>query len=556
MRNPLLKFTWPLLLLVLGIYSCKDDDNDPPLIKPSISELSPGTGAIGTPVTVRGLNFGANPIVKFGTTTADVPSGGSTTTSITTKVPEGLAAGTVEVTVTNDGSVSDGETFTVTEAGGGTGGTPPATAGDTLSGIADLSTLATAVETTGLKDALNDADKVTIFAPNNAAFDALLSTIGLDDLDALVAALTSDTVSSILQAHVVADSLGSAELTDGKELKTLNNKTITIANDGTTITANGAEVVERDIIVGNGVIHVIDSVINIPGSGEVDSLANAGSALDTIPDLETLNMAVDAIDGLTEALDSAEKVTIFAPNNAAFTALLGKLGLNDLPGLIAAITAEGVDSTLQAHVVGDSLGSADLTDGLKLATLNNDTITIANNGTIITANGAQVLTPDITVGNGVIHIIDAVINTEAAAVGSMITYNEALDSLEIALTAADLIGTLNDETAEYTVFAPNNAAFAQASADNNVESIAELVAALESQEAGSASKLLLGHVVSGIYPAGQLANGQTLTALNGNTLTIELSENGVSVNGIAITNTDDIASNGLIHTITGVIPQQ
>ena len=150
-----------------------------------------------------------------------------------------------------------------------------------------------------------------------------------------------------------------------------------------------------------------------------DGPATAGSALDTIAELSTLNAAVDAIDGLTATLDGAEKVTIFAPNNAAFTALLAANSLEDgdLDGLIEALTANGVSAVLQAHVVGDSLGADEViaaATGDSLTTLQGAKIGVTVEGENVFVNGAQVVNPNIIVGNGVIHVIDSVINTEVA----------------------------------------------------------------------------------------------------------------------------------------------
>ncbi|MEQ9439943.1 MAG: IPT/TIG domain-containing protein [Cyclobacteriaceae bacterium] len=110
------------LLLMLGLFatvfvSCKDDDDEPPLLAPVIADIDPEEGPVGTPMTITGANFGGDPIVNFGSTEATISA--SSTTSITTSVPTGLAAGAVQVTVTNDGKTSGGTTFTVTEEGGG-----------------------------------------------------------------------------------------------------------------------------------------------------------------------------------------------------------------------------------------------------------------------------------------------------------------------------------------------------------------------------------------------------------------------------------------------------
>ena len=561
MKNSWLKFSLPLLLLVLGIYSCKDDDNDPPLIKPSISELSPGEGPIRTAVTVRGISFGSNPIVKFGTTTATVT--GSTSTSITTSVPDGLSAGPIEVTVDNDGSVSDGEVFTVTEGdgtdGGGTDG--GSTVADTVVALDELSSLETALKAADgdLVTVLSGDGPFTLFAPNNAAFDALIAALEADDLAAVAEAVGSDGLQQVLLAHVVSGTLGSAQLTADTVLTTANDSSIVVGRDGETVTVNGAAVVTPDIQVSNGVVHIIDSVINLPvteGGEEMGSTVTDSIAAND--ELSTLTLALKAA-GLDEALRGDGPFTVFAPNDGAFTDLLAALELNDLDEVIAELGEEGVADLLRAHVIAGSFPSDQLM-AQEYETLNpGQTLTVTTTDDSVFVNGAGVLRADILASNGVIHIIDSVVNQteeEMMGVGTAIAEDEALDSLEVALTLAGLVDTLNEQSAQYTVFAPNNTAFQAALTTFEVTTVAELVAALEAEEEGSASNLLLGHIVTGITLVGELTDGQTLTALNGSTLTVALDENGVSINGIPVVDDDNTVPNGVVHTINGVILPQ
>ncbi len=266
-------------LLMLGLmttifFACKDDDDDPEPV-PTITSLTPNTGAVGVQVVIAGTNFGTSPTVKFGTTDATVASANAT--SITTTVPAGLAAGAVNVTVTANGQTSAASTFTVAAP------TETPTIANTLADIADLSTLAAALEATGLTDALNAEGPFTLFAPNNDAFTALLEALALDDLPAVIEALGEEAIAQTLQAHVVGDSITSAEIAAG-DLTTINDSTITVTVEGETVLVNGAAVVQADIIAGNGVIHIIDSVINLPPvqSGETIRVAPSAEGVGTV----------------------------------------------------------------------------------------------------------------------------------------------------------------------------------------------------------------------------------------------------------------------------------
>jgi hypothetical protein len=87
------------------------------LASPTITSMSPTTGAVGASVMVTGTNFGATQgtsTVKFNGTTATVTSGNWSATSITTTVPTGATTGNVIVSVL--GVPSNGSSFTVVAA--------------------------------------------------------------------------------------------------------------------------------------------------------------------------------------------------------------------------------------------------------------------------------------------------------------------------------------------------------------------------------------------------------------------------------------------------------
>jgi uncharacterized surface protein with fasciclin (FAS1) repeats len=118
-----------------------------------------------------------------------------------------------------------------------------------------LSQLTTALETAGLTSALEEAGPLTVFAPNNDAF----AQLNQDDLAALLADPSS--LGDILQFHVAEGAVMSSDLEDGQTVTTLQGEELTISIDGDTVMVDDATVVQADIQAGNGVIHVIDTVL-------------------------------------------------------------------------------------------------------------------------------------------------------------------------------------------------------------------------------------------------------------------------------------------------------
>lgn len=118
-----------------------------------------------------------------------------------------------------------------------------------------LTQLVQALEAAGLTSALEEAGPLTVFAPNNDAFASL------DQSDLTELLTNPQQLGDILQYHVVEGAVNASDLEDGQTLTTLQGGELTVGVDGSTVTVNDAEVVQPDIEAGNGVIHVIDTVL-------------------------------------------------------------------------------------------------------------------------------------------------------------------------------------------------------------------------------------------------------------------------------------------------------
>ncbi len=135
---------------------------------------------------------------------------------------------------------------------------PPAgTIVDIAVGNEDLETLVAAVTAADLVDTLSGPGPFTVFAPTDAAFEALPE----GTLDALLADIPA--LTDILLYHVASGGVTSPTVVGLDKVTTLNGD-VTITVDGG-VFVNDAQVVTTDIIAENGVIHVIDAVL-IPAS--------------------------------------------------------------------------------------------------------------------------------------------------------------------------------------------------------------------------------------------------------------------------------------------------
>ena len=559
-------------MAVIGVFAFACNSDDEVALPPTIEVLNADqtTVVAGQTLTLRYTvsapgGFASAPILSdpetVGTVAITQPltvgeQSGELAITLTAVSP---GTATVTLTVKDEGGqqVENQRTITVTPA-------PPnnprvvATVVDTVTARADLSDLTVALTAAKLLETLRGDGPFTVFAPNNTAFAKLIDTFEeIRDIDELAQALGND-LTAVLQAHVVAGALTSQNLKAG-DLATINDSTITVAIKDDNISVNGARLTERDLVAGNGVVHLIDSVINLPAvDQEIDpptTTATVADVINTRDDLSGLKDAI-ALADLENILLGPGPFTVFASNNDAFTALLRVTNNAENPSdLYDLLGKEDWLALLQAHIIPDSLTTRDMAAGA-LSTLNGKTsITVTTKEGHFFVNGAAIVESDLIVANGVVHIIDSVINWPITPVGTTLDNTDGLDSMAVALNAVLLNDVLNDANRKFTVFAPDNAAFVALLQEKNVTSVSALRAALQNEGAGgSLGELLQGHIVEGRFASNNLQDGRELVTINGRTLTVAVSADGLTVNGIAISTTDQIATNGVIHTISKVIP--
>ncbi len=125
---------------------------------------------------------------------------------------------------------------------------------------------------------------------------------------------------------------------------------------------------------------------------------------------------------------------------------------------------------------------------------------------------------------------------------------DALSTLVAAVEAAGLVETLQSD-GPFTVFAPTNEAF-EALPDGTLESL------LMEENRDQLIAILSYHVVPGKVMSSDLSDGMTAETAEGSSVTINVSDYGVSVDGASVVQADVEASNGVVHVIdTVIIPQ-
>ena len=402
---------------------------------------------------------------------------------------------------------------------------------DVIVNSEDHNTLEAAVLAADLAGTLSGDGPFTVFAPTDAAFDALPA----GTVDALLMDPAGD-LTDILLYHVLGAEVMSGDLAPTQTVATLNGDSITVTVDMGMVSINGvAMVIAADVAADNGVVHVIDAVLLPPAPATttvVDVIVNS-------EDHTLLEAAVGAAD-LVGALSGEGPFTVFAPTDAAITALVTALDITaeDLLAL------DNLGDILTYHVLSGNVLSTDLAPTQTVTMLNGDDATVTSMGGTVMINDATVTMADITTDNGVVHVIDAVILPPAdPTVADIIADSQDHFVLAAVLDSTGLDETLGGE-GPFTVFAPTDAAF---------DLIDPLTLIDILQDNDLLTSILTYHVAGGTVMSGDLSDGQMITTVNGADVTISIMDGTVMVNEATVIIADLEGSNGVVHVIDAVL---
>lgn len=252
-------------------------------------------------------------------------------------------------------------------------------------------------------ETLSGLNDITVLAPNNDAFSKLVAS---NPTEGAEEETNPELLTMLLSYHVLNGTFNSSIFSTTPTIATTLLEDPTLTNmstpqhvelslsDGEATVFSGLKqpslVVVADVPFDGGVIHIIDTVLNIP------------------PDVSTAAMTYELTSlagaltqtNLLERVDTLEDVTVLAPTNEAFAAISSAAtSLNDAQ--LAAL--------LRYHIIlGKVAFSPDLLGAteLKVMTLAGTEVTIRSSNGAVFINQARVTVTDVLVENGVVHVID------------------------------------------------------------------------------------------------------------------------------------------------------
>jgi transforming growth factor-beta-induced protein len=405
---------------------------------------------------------------------------------------------------------------------------------DVIAASPDHTILESALIAANLDDDLqNNSATLTVFAPDDDAFNALAAQLGISVNDIL----NLPNLADILTYHVLGTTVNASAVTNGAIVSPLfSGNTLKLTKTASnSVYVNQALVNAPDLTASNGVVHSIDAVL-LSGETVVDVAIDNG--------FTTLVTAVVQEELVPVLSDPFAQYTVFAPNNAAFNNLASALG-TDLNGLLA---LPNLADVLTYHVLGTEVLASAVTNGAIVSPLStSNTLKLTKTSTnAVFVNQASVVTADVQADNGVVHVIDKVVLPVNTVVD--VAIDNGFTTLVTAVVQEELVPVLSDPLAQYTVFAPNNAAF------NN------LATALGTDLNGllalpNLTDVLTYHVLGTEVASSAVTNGAIVTPLStSNTLKLtKTSANAVFVNQASVLTADVQADNGVVHVIDKVV---
>lgn len=427
----------------------------------------------------------------------------------------------------------------------------------------EFTLLNAALDKTGLKATLNGAGGFTVFAPTDAAFIAA----GIDQ--AAIDALTVEELTEVLIYHVVDGYTYSPQLEDDSRVTTLagsDTQGIEISLDGGVILNSNhlfasASVIDANVLASNGVVHVINNVLD-PIPYLIDAIdPGNGYPIDEVLELsEDFSFYFKNFFQATEAssfdyqtlLSGDEEFTILVPDS--------------IPGINLSLSDEELTAIIDDHIFEGLVDFSGIESGGKISSINGSEYYITQNGGGSTINGLGIRAEyqDLPVYNGFLTDINALATplpsdslTEVlAAVDSLSLFGASLMKLGLAVTDGFTLFAVPDADLQpfLTGIGIENLDSLNA-LDESIEEDAEILSDLEAE--------ITKYIVSTVVVNEDISEDlPVLTSLAGGTINFVI--NAGEMNRTQIVNIDDdnenqdnidilavdiFANNGVIHVI-------
>ncbi|SFM62135.1 fasciclin domain-containing protein [Variovorax sp. OV329] len=288
------------------------------------------------------------------------------------------------------------------------------------------------------------------------------------------------------------------------------------------------------------------------GGGNDTNLSDRKNLMELAESKQELSVFVEAVNaaGLRETLQAAGSNTVFAPNNDAFTALLGELGTTK-DALFA--NKPLLTAVLKFHILGKVMSRDTIPEGKAIEPIGGGFFKIDGLNNVYTftdgrnRNGKVVSFDSLSL-NGPLHVLDRVMLPADKNITQTVQSRADLATLTLALAATGAGDTLQG-SGPFTLLAPNNSAFAALAVELGVTQAALLA------DTAQLRNILNYHVLQSRKLRKEIDNDSALGTLQGGSVRINSSNQVTDARGriSTVTTIDIISSNGVIHVVDKVL---
>lgn len=405
-----------------------------------------------------------------------------------------------------------------------------------------LSSFTKVLENTDIPKHFKPDGHYTIFAPTDEAFSKL------DEVQRQKLLNGGGCASNILKHHIVAHTVCSSAIIGNATTHNVEGVVLNMERtlDDELIFEGKAKIIDVDIVGSNGVIHLIDTLI-IPESGQY-----IGNVLKS----HSFSKFQDIVDkaGMTEELNNFENATVFVPSDKAFEnseteKLLGEIGDDK----------EKLKELVRYHVIDGHLESCDMSNNMKVPTKDEGEdlrinlystlplfTNVINRATI---NCARLVGFDEKTCGSVVHEVNKVLFPPTKSILEIINSEEKYSTLSKLLKGTEVEKILQENNRSLTFLAPT---------DETIAALDEKDRKMLLENKEKAEEILKNHVLtevlccSGVGPHTWGFNSFIPTLGNQR---VEVGRTGsqVRVNRAVVTSCDNLATDGVLHTINKVL---
>lgn len=395
----------------------------------------------------------------------------------------------------------------------------------------------------GLVQTLRDPTvNFTLFAPTDSVFNKDESKIAL--LEKLMEG--GSCAARTLKHHILPNVICTPALTTQARTVNIIENFLTLSrNENDKLYVDGVQIVARDIMATNGVLHIIDGILLPDEANTVtEALENAG-----MNDLISLIKKAD----LQTELDKMDNFTFFVPTNRALDkiSLILKEELNN--------NKQKLREILLYHIVPHHNDECDFVDDMKLpSSIENKTIRINQYGEFsvvsgipahITAQCVRVIPSERRVCGGVLHLVDELLIPPKQNIMDVIEEMKEFSVLKHLLQGTGLDRKLREDRGPFTLFAPTDTAF---------YSFSEIPLSELTKDWNKAERFLKRHILNGMRCCAGIFHSpfrqNHARTIEGSLVTLHRAASGWIWFGRArIHHCDLTAENGVVHIIDKVL---